>query len=179
MDCQLPSWTPGCPDLFLLDSAVLLQQFQSTVVILWWWSIQPHLCCGYWNSSQCLAIHYLMFLGSSIAGTPHQFLCFQEYPGCMAGRADQLSAFRAKKSTCCTVTAKPRMSRGFSGVRWSTCCMLPFNVAHVCTCTHTHTHKLDVGDTDTDSMTQPGLYSTCQPHSLLLCYYILLWEAKC
>ena len=47
MDCQLPSWTPGCPDLFLLDSAVLFQQFQSMVVILGWWSIQPHLCCGY------------------------------------------------------------------------------------------------------------------------------------
>lgn len=109
------------------------------VVILWWWSIQPHLCCGYWNSSQCLAIHCLIFLVSSIARTLHQFLCFQEYSVCMAGRADQPSAFRAKTSTCHTVTSKPRMSHGFSGVKWSTCCILPFKVAHVCICTHTHT----------------------------------------
>ena len=106
------------------------------VVILWWWSIQPHLCCGYWNPSQCLAIHCLIFLVSSIARTLHQFLCFQEYSVCMAGRADQPSAFRAKTSTSRTVTSKPRMSHGFSGVKWSTCCILPFKVAHVCICTH-------------------------------------------
>ena len=177
MDCQLPSWTPGCPDLFLLDSAVLFQQFQSMVVILGWWSIQPHLCCGYWNSSQCLAIHYLIFLVSSIAGTLDQFLCFWEYSVCMAGRADQLSDFRAKKSTCHTVTSKPRMNHGFSGVKWSTCCILPFNVAYVCTCTHTHTHtQIRCGKHWHWFNDTTGLYSTRQPHSLLLCYYLLLWR---
>lgn len=181
MDCQLPSWTPGCPNLFLLDSAVLFQQFQHGGHNFWWWSYSdggqssPISVVVTGNSSQCLAIHCLIFLVSSIARTLHQFLCFQEYSVCMAGRADQPSAFRAKTSTCHTAYFK---TKNEPWIFWGHEAPVAYYLCCTCVHMHTHTHKLDAGRHWHWLNGTTRMRLTSPTPLLLSCYYVLLWEVK-